>query len=45
MESDSITDRNRPYHNAKIDGEARKTIDPAGKYDPAGSDIGSVLHL
>lgn len=28
MESDSITDRNRPYHNAKIDGEARKTIDP-----------------
>jgi hypothetical protein len=27
MESDSITDRNRPYHNAKIDGEARK-IDP-----------------
>ncbi len=40
MESDSITDQNRPYHSAKIDGEVRKTIDPPVKYDPIGSDVG-----
>jgi hypothetical protein len=45
MESDSITDRNGPYHNAKIDGEAWKRLIRQSQYDPIGADVGPALHL